>query len=280
MSITSLTFSFVSCYAPQAAAPAAAAERQKGAAASAKTEACDSPRPAGPEKRLVQAMVEVLHELGFGAPAGSATGVATGAAAAAAQTTAAGAATAAAATPPAVAPGASVESAVIPFAHALFEALRQGGGAQAHDSGRADDAAGHRHHHGHHGARHQGYVGMSQRLEALAQTLEAPAAAGSSTAPTRGPSVSITLAVDDGQADAPVSTTDAAAAATPAKNPLLDAFSKLFTALKPLATSAGTETDMAAKLRSFLQTLAQALQPDAASDGHSAAVGGLVNATA
>ena len=74
------------------------------------------------------------------------------------------------------------------------------------------------------------------------------------------------------------------------KNPLLEAFSKLFSALKPAAAAstsgaAGTnatsaEIDLSAKLRLFLHTLAQALRPESMGGQQTAPVGGLVNLTA
>ena len=74
-----------------------------------------------------------------------------------------------------------------------------------------------------------------------------------------------------------------------AKNPLLEAFAKLFSALR-LPLSAGTtadattttaDSDMSGKLRLFLHSLAVALRPDNMMAGAQVSqVGGLVNVTA
>ena len=229
----------------------------------------------------------------------------------AAQTVTAVAGSEAAAEPPA-----TVESAVRQFAYELFSALRQVGRGESSEqsSNRIEGDDGRRHHHGHHGRhghhgwRREGYGDMAQRLDALSQTFAAPAAAaaagdGAST-PLVSSSISITLTVQDGQTDPPADavTTTApmvtapvaeetakAAAATAAtaprmvqetaKNPLLEAFSKLFNTIKPQAV--GTPPmDMADKLRTFLQTLAQAMRPETMSSIQTPQVGGLVNVTA
>jgi hypothetical protein len=215
-----------------------------------------------------------------------------------------------AATPaqPAAEPAVSLEQAVHQFAHELFSALRQIGRGESPDQGanRVEGAGGHRHHHGWRREGGDGYGDMAQRLDALAQTYAAPAVdagasdAASASGPAVSTSISITLTVQDGQADAaaaapsptaettasvaePAAATDAAptAVAAPAaqRNPLLDAFSKLFGALKPQAAGAAP-ADMADKLRTFLQTLAQAMRPEAMSSAPTPQVGGLVDVTA
>ena len=204
-------------------------------------------------------------------------------------------------------PAVTVESAVHQFAHELFRALRQIGRGESSEqvSGRIDGEGGHRHHHGHHGWGRQGYGDMAQRLESLSQTFAAPAAvAATSEVQPNSPlstSISVTLTVQDGQADSPsqalttatpavettavAETAAAETAATPsgaqetAKNPLLDAFSKLFSALKPQSAGASS-MDMSDKLRTFLHTLAQAMRPDSMSSIQTPQVGGLVNVTA
>jgi hypothetical protein len=343
MSITSLSFTLATTYAPQSAAPAAAPERKTAPVAS-DDDASGVQRPAGRQNRLVQAMMSALRELGFGSAAAPAAGTSTTAAAASAATPAAGAspgnaATTAATAAPATAtptPGtaatattattaavsaadaASVESAVHQFAHALFQALRQGGGgapASGDGNGRVEGEGHHRHHH-HHREGH-GYGDMAQRLEALSQTVGTPAAAPTTPAaaaanaapaaaatnaapasPVASSSLSVTLTVDDGRSDATTPATPAPPVATPAPvvvsdpatapaatskiatNPLLDAFSKLFKVLKPQPADAVTETAMADKLRSFLHTLAQAMAPDAMGSVQSAQTGSLINVTA
>jgi hypothetical protein len=211
-------------------------------------------------------------------------------------------------------PAQTVASAVHQFAHELFRALRQiGRGESSSEQGsrRIDGDGGRRHHHGHHGWRREGYGDMAQRLDALSQTFASPqavAAGDAATTPLVSSSISITLTVQDGHADAPaeavttaapvatsavaedaVQVTEAADAAVPvaapsaaqdtAKNPLLEAFSKLFSALKPQAAVV-PQADMADKLRTFLQSLAQAMRPETMSSIQAPQVGGLVNVTA
>jgi hypothetical protein len=226
--------------------------------------------------------------------------------------------TAVATTEAAAQPSVTLESAVRQFAHELFSALRQVGSGESSDQGsnrdrnRIDGEGGRRHHHGHHGWRREGYGDMSQRLNALSQTFAAPAAAAAADAAPVSTSISITLTVQNGvvsRSPAEAVTTNAAVAATAdsaqtaataatstpseavpaapaatdtaaqevARNPLLDAFSQLFGALKPQAA----QTDMADKLRSFLQTLAQAMRPESMNHGTPMPqVGSLVNVTA
>ena len=170
----------------------------------------------------------------------------------------------------------------------------------------------------HHGWRREGYGDMSQRLDALSQTFAAPAAVAAASAAPVSTSISFTLTVQNGAAgspaeavttnapvagnaamsdaaeaseavaavEAPADTSEAVPAmpAAPtrttaqevARNPLLDAFSQLFGALKPQAA----QTDMADKLRMFLQTLAQAMRPDSMNGSAMSQVGALVNVTA
>ena len=74
-------------------------------------------------------------------------------------------------------------------------------------------------------------------------------------------------------------TSPAAAATSPAKNPLLEAFSKLFSAIKPQGAGMA-DTDMSSKLRTFLQTLAQAMRPETMATIQTPQIGGLMNVTA
>ena len=294
MTVTSLSFTLVNTYAPQSAKPATVAERKTPPVPSDDS-ACGEKRPASRENRLVQAMMSALRELGFGgtaapaamASAGTAAPVAPGGGAVTsaaipvtASTAAATPASTTTATPAEVLSAAdssaTVESAVHQFAHELFQALRQSGDGNLSSDGDSGRGEGH-HRHRHHEAHGHGYGNMAQRLEALSQTFAAPAAAAAATdtkasAPAAtSTSLSVTLSVDDGSA------------AAPAKNPLLEAFTRLFNALKPPTTStpaASAETDMAEKLRQFLHSLAQAVAPDAASGMHRAQPGALVNVTA
>ncbi len=131
----------------------------------------------------------------------------------------------------------------------------------------------------------RGYGNLSQRLEALSQTVAAPATAATpAAAPAPTPSVDATPAAAPVAAGTtPPAASIAVPVATAAKTPLLDAFTKLFNALKPAATdttAATPATDMSEKLRQFLQSLAQALAPDTSGSVQRAQLGGLVNLTA
>ena len=276
MTTMSLSFTVATTYAPQTAARPATEAVRKTVPAPTDDSHCDEKRPVARQNRLEQAMMAALRELGFGStaaatPATSAAATTTTptatTATAAAPTATPTAATAAASTPTTAGDSGSVESAVHQFAHALFQALRQNGSGDKKtsddDSGRAEGH--HRHHHRHHEGR--GYGDMSQRLEALSQTVGAPAAAAPTTSVATPAATTVTPA------------------ATPAKNPLLDAFTQLFNTLKPQANTGASATptpatDMAEKLRQFLHTLAQAMAPDAMGSVQQAQVGGLVNVTA
>ena len=253
MTITSLTFTIVNTYAPQNPTPASTVER-KSPPAQTDDSCCEHKRPANRQNRFADAMMSALRELGFGGTAATAPATATATPAA---STPAAPATPAAEAAPAANSSASVESAVQQFAHTLFQALRQSGNSSTKAVDRDERVEGHGHHRQHHHRHHgegQGYGNMSQRLEALSQTFAAPAAATTTVA---GP-----------------------AAAAPAKNPLLDAFTKLFNTLRPASAgsaAATPATDMAEKLRLFLHTLAQALAPDTMGSLQRAQVGGMLN---
>lgn len=316
MSINSLSLTFVNMYAPQSAKPAAPTERQP-TPAPAEMKSCDGHRPGGRQSRLADAMMSALRELGFGNPGAPAPAAEASAGAQAKAESVASAdpgapapavagvdaqSASSAATPAEAAsqPAATLESAVREFAHELFSALRQGGrgDSSGQGSGRIESGEGRRHHHGHHGLGRQGYGDMSQRLDALAQTFAAPAvaAAAAQDSPPVSSSISITLTVQDGSAESPA---EALTSATPpppsaavaepaatknaaleiAPNPLLEAFSRLFDALKPQGAGAPS-MDMADKLRTFLHTLAQVMRPETMSSVQAPQVGGWVNATA
>lgn len=286
MTTLSLTFKLATTYAPQAAAKPAPEAARKTLPVPADDSGCEAKRPVARQNPLEQAMLSALRELGFGGTSAVPAAPAASADASAATATAA------------AAPSLSVESAVHQFAHALFQALRQsdsGKKSSDDDSGRAEGHHRHHHHHRHHEGRR--YGDMSQRLEALSQTVGAPtsaAAAASASTPagaeaSAGSSLSVTLQIDDGTTDtaAPASTLATPAVTTTAapvtKTPLLDAFTKLFNALKPQTTTAAPTTpatDMAEKLRQFLHSLAQAMAPDAMGSVQHAQLGGLVNVTA
>jgi len=266
----SLSFTIVNTYAPQSAPPAAAVER-KTPAVQDNDAGCEHKRPPSRQNRLADAMMSALRELGFGA---------TAPAASAAITTTATPAKADAAS--AADASGRVESAVQQFAHALFQALRQGGSGSKNSEEDSGRVAGQRHHRRGEG---QGYGNLSQRLEALSQTVAAPATAATpAAAPAPTPSVDATPAAAPVAAGTtPPAASIAVPVATAAKTPLLDAFTKLFNALKPAATdnmAATPATDMSEKLRQFLQSLAQALAPDTSGSVQRAQLGGLVNLTA
>ncbi|MDH5540476.1 MAG: hypothetical protein OEY03_13835, partial [Rhizobacter sp.] len=204
-----------------------------------------------------------------------------------------------------------VESAVYQFAHELMKALRPGAGAEGGGEGRRDDGeyGGHRHHHrthghhghhGHHGWRREGYGDMSQRLDALAQRFGPQQPDAASPAPTAS-SISITLTAQNGANDLSVPAAEVEAEAkrapvaeplpatalvadespvTQPKDPLLDAFSKLFSALQPQVAQGMSEADMGGKLRMFLQALSQALKPEGVAAPEAPTVGGLIDLAA
>ena len=313
MSISSLSFTFVSnLYQPAGAAPVAATDRRAAPAASPVGQG-DEPRGRGPPNRLVQAIMTALREMGLGAaaPAPAAPAVPTAAGSTAATstgatspttnttttTTAPTQATSSITAPVPVTgtatPAASAEavaSAVHQFAHELFVALRPAGaGHGSNDApGRRDGEVGHKGHHGHHGWKASGYGDIAQRLDALAQSL-APATGTTpvgdrAALPASSVSITITLQEDASAAPAvdgalPTTASTTGAATAPVRNPLLDAFSTLFNAIKPPGTPA-TDVDMTASLRTFLEALATALRPESASSSPAPAVGSLLNLSA
>lgn len=314
MSVNALSSHLFNRCATPPTAPAAAAS---GAAAPAPTDRLehDEPRSGGGAQRLVQAIMTALRELGIGvpapapapAPAAASTAASTPAPAsapapAASDTTTAAqvpptttTATAPAGTPapaqpadaaPAASTPASLADLVDAFAHALFQALRHGPDASTEKSRRNDAEHGDRHDHGeahgHHHNAHRSYGDIAQRLQALALSLghSAPAAAAAAPAPAATPSTQATPPVEAPVVPAPAASSAAAVGATPS-NSLLNAFTDLFNVLKPAgSTSAAAETDMAANLRLFLQTLAQALRHDAGHGAQVPQVGGLVDTSA
>lgn len=280
MTVTSLSFTLITTYAPQKAQPAAGTQ-SKAPPVHDDDAACEHKRPASRQNRLADAMMSALRELGFGGTAAAAAPAASTPAATTATAAAAPSATATPATSEAASAAnasSSVESAVQQFAHALFQALRQSGHGKRDSDDDSDRVAGHGHHRHHHHHRHgegQGYSNLSQRLEALSQTVGTPAA-GAPTAAAPASAASAPAAATT----TPVATPIVNPVATPAKNLLIDAFTKLFDTLKPGATGTTASTpatDMAETLRQFLHTLAQVLAPDTMGSVQRAQVGGLVN---
>ncbi|MDP3823371.1 MAG: hypothetical protein Q8R33_18035 [Burkholderiales bacterium] len=281
MTVTSLSFTLITTYAPQRAQPATGAQ-SKAPPVHDDDAGCEHKRPASRQNRLADAMMSALRELGFGATAAAAAPAAGTPAASSAAAPATPSATATPATSEAASAAkasSSVESAVQQFAHALFQALRQSGNGKKDsddDSGRVAGHGHHRHHH-HHGQGH-GYGNLSQRLEALSQTAGTPTP-GATTAAAPASAAGTPAAAST----TPVATPIVTPVAPVAKNPLLDAFTKLFETLKPANTGTAASTpatDMAEKLRQFLHTLAQALAPDTMGSVQRAQVGGLVDVSA
>lgn len=267
MPITSMSFTFVSMVASSGNVAAVPAPAQPPAPAPSRVEPDDdAPRRGGGQNRLAAAMVSALRELGLGS---AATSTATPAAA---PTNAA---------QPTPASDATVDSAVQQFAHELFQAMRQvgRGDAREHGGGHDSDDRGHHHH-----ARHaEGYGGWSQRLAALARSVSEPVATPAAPATTAASAAATTATTTTATpATTAPAVTDPATKSQPATspaNPLLDAFAKLWAAIAPPAVTAPT-TDMAGKLREFLQSLAQSLRPGSMEIGPAPHLGCLVHTTA
>ena len=188
----------------------------------------------------------------------------------------------------------SVEDAVLSFAHALWQALRgsEDGGSR-HDRDRGGDDDGDRHHHSHHhGERNHGmtrdYSRLATRLEALATRLEpklpvTPVAGTPVPTPVTSTEPTSNAAPTDAPAAVPASagsaSTEAVPVATPSKNPLVEAFANLLTALR--GTQAGSAGPSAAQptVSSFLHALARGLDADVTAPSMSA-VGGMINVSA
>lgn len=207
MSIASLSFTLVNTYAPLSARPVAASDTKSAPppAAQEDNKVSGEQRPSGGENRMVLAIMSALREIGLvsqaapaaasavttapatAKPAATATAMpATAAASSTASTSQAAATTpatdatstpntatstdaASAATSSATDSTAAVESAVHQFAHELFSAMRHIG--RGTDGDQDDHGEGHRRNHEHHHRHGHRYGDMSQRLEALAQTV-------------------------------------------------------------------------------------------------------------
>jgi len=298
MSVSSVASSCTGAYQSQSAKPAAVASNTPVTSddeVQKKVKSGCNRHGGGQQNTLAKAMMAALKSLGVGQSAATT--------AAAAPTTAVKTTdTAEKAT--AVDSGTesrNLEKAVHEFAHELFQALRGSGNSEQEQGQGNGHEHGHGHGHGHHGHRSghgggygRGYGDLAQRIGQLAQTLGAPA--GSSTASTAAAAAPVATSTAAVPATATTSTdavttstTTPVASATPAtpavsSNRLLAAFTKLFAALQPKTTSPAAPadtpaTDMAAKLKQFLQTLAQSMKPEATS-APTAATGSLLNVTA
>jgi hypothetical protein len=202
-----------------------------------------------------------------------------------------------------------VTQAVAHFAHALWSAVRDTDAAKAGEVGVDNDTrtgTGRRHHHRHaHGAEH-GYDNLAERLAALASVTD-PAAASLKTAtevaqhavanataaqpdptaaaadPTAATDAATATTTTTAGADASsvvvaADPTAAATAPTAVPSPLADAFGQLLTALR--GGSAPSDSESAALLSRFLQTLAAALQPSQVASAAPVATGALIDVTA
>jgi hypothetical protein len=277
MSISSLSLPLVNRAAPT---PAAAAGVQLAPAPAPLPVADDrhETRGGARPKAMYDAILSALRELGMTAapPAPVSTVASTDAE------------PAAAATP-------SVKRAVFEFTSALFQAL--GGAGEEHHP---NHGRGHAYAFGRtsHAWSRDGYAGLADRLEGLAASLSSPATPAAPAAPTAptAPTAPSTQVAPEAPATAPAAEAPASPATTPvtastgpdpeptsidapASNPLVDAFDSLLHALHVPVAAGSSGSDVAARLASFLHSLAQALQP-APGEPVAAATGLLLSETA
>lgn len=257
MTISSLSFSFVNVYTTSAA-PATVG---RPPAAVSKAIDCrhdtDEGHAAGRPNRLTQALAAALREIGIGgaAAAPGTTGTAAPAAPAALTGTAAA---------PAAAPSTAgdLSAAVEQFADALMDALGAGRSARGRSGEHRQDGEHGRHGHGRRNTR---YGDFAQRLESLSKSIvqTPPTAPVASAPPTAvAPVIKAPISLPPTVESEPGVAAPAPAAPAPirsALSPLLDAFSRLFEALKPAAAADAPATDMASRLQQFLHTMAQTL---------------------
>lgn len=276
MMVTTLSFSYLQVSATSGAAasrPAASGAPSPAPQAVAPDDCrCHDDKPR--RSPFVRALKEALHDLATSLQATGASSTEKSDAAATAEAPASAAAAIETAESPI-----DLEDALMDFARALMQALReQGGGRRERVDG---EAHGHHRHH-HHGRRHWG--DPSQRVEALAQQLQATAAApasgvnaASQAAVEAAPSATTDPAVDPASpADA-----DAGTAVTPRRNTavyvatvnvtvnaeaaaqsspfagLIEAFAKL---QKALGKQEDDDGALPKALGEFLQTLAAKLR--------------------
>ena len=282
MSISSLSLPLVNRAAPT---PAAAAGVQPAPAPAPLPVADDrhETRGGARPKAMYDAILSAVRELGMTAapPAPVSTAANTDAASAAAGTP-------------------SVKRAVFEFTSALFQAL--GGAGEEHHP---NHGRGHAYAFGRtsHAWSRDGYAGLADRLEGLATSLSSPATPAAPAAPTAPTAPSTQVGPEapaTNPATAPATAPAAEAPATPAttpvaastgpdpeptsidapvSNPLVDAFDSLLHALDVPVAAGSSGSDVAARLASFLHSLAQALQP-APGEPVAAATGLLLSETA
>ena len=216
--------------------------------------------------RLTQALTAALREIGIGGadrpPSKSVTPATTDTSDISDPTDTAAAS---AATPSTID---DVDAAVEQFASALMDALGAGHGARGHGGEQRQD--GERSDHGH-GSRNTRYGDFAQRLESLSQTIvqtlpaaQPPSAPASAVVPSTAAPVSLAPKVESELRVAAPASPSAPTGPNPAPtrsatSTLLDAFSRLFDALKPQSTADAPATDMATRLQRFLHTMAQTL---------------------
>lgn len=235
----------------------------------------DGERGAGHHHPLVRALSVALRDIGIvsarNTPAVPATG-----------TTVATDATATPAATPAA--GGEWDVVVQQFAHALVGALGASREARGRSGEHRQDGE-HRHRWNHHGNGPQGvgYGDLAQRLESLSRSMvQTPPASGASPAPPASSAPATPPVVDAPSTPpttggllpqappSPAVAIDGAVSPLPAApatqaprvaatSTLLDAFSKLFSALQPLAATPAPAVDRTSQLQQFLQKLAQEL---------------------
>ena len=282
MNIRSLSINFVNLYTPSA--PSATAARLPAAVSKEadNTKGYGDGHGAVRTNRLTQALTTALREIGIGG-AGSPPSKATAPATTDTNdisdisdtsnindiSDTIDTAAASAATP---STSGEVNAAVEQFAHALMDALGAGRGARGHGGGQHQD--GERSDHGH-GSRNTRYGDFAQRLESLSHTIvqnlpaaQPPSASASTVVPVTEAPISLAPTVESelgvaapGSApgSAPTAPVPVPAPTRSATSTLLDAFSRLFDALKTPATADAPATDMATRLQQFLHTMAQTL---------------------
>ena len=275
MNIRSLSINFVNLYTTSAP-PATAARLSAAVPREAdNTKGYGDGHGAGRTNRLTQALTAALRDIGIGgagsppskttAPATTDTNDTNDISDANDISDTIDTAAASAATP---STNGNVNAAVEQFAHALMDALGAGRSARGHGGEQRQD--GERSHHGH-GSRNTRYGNFAQRLESLSRTIvqtlpaaQPPAAPASAVVPSTAAPISLAPTVESelgvaAPASPSAPTAPNLAPTRSATSTLLDAFSRLFDALKPRATADAPATDMATRLQQFLHTMAQTL---------------------
>jgi hypothetical protein len=288
MSISSLSLSLVNRAAPTTAAPAGVQPAPAPAPLPVADDRHEKHGGARP-KALYNAMLSALRDLGMTAAPPPPVGTAASA----------DAAPAAAATP-------SVKGAVFEFTSALFQALRGAGESVGGEEHHPNHGRGHAYAYGRtsHAWSRDGYAGLADRLEGLAASLQSPATPAAPAAPTApiaptaptAPTAPSTQVAPEAPATVPAAEAPATPATTPVtastgrapeptpidapvSNPLVNAFDSLLQALHVPVAAGSTGSDVAARLASFLHSLAQALRP-APAEPVAPATGMLLNETA